>query len=356
MSDLMTGTYTYSALAKKYKDFHTPAFKVKIGGHDVVASLKLAVENLNIDLSMDASSTCTFTIINAYDIKARAFNKTVVSKLVLGAVVDVELGYLSATTVVFKGYISNVGVEFNGSPTMSITAMDVRRLMMDGKERSVKHDVRNYSDAFMEVMKRYSKITPYPVVDKTDENLESVSQASSDYDFICALARASKREFFVLAGRAYFRIPQKASQPVMTLEWGKDLLSFSRNSLYQVLDIKVIGFNDGNKAPVIGQHRGKSDGPIKEVISQTQPTVIQDPLATDIKKAKKRAEAEAEERRKKSQSGSGSCIGLPEIVPGRFIALRKLDPAIDGNYYINGVTHSFGTDGFTTTFNIGGWK
>ncbi len=352
----MSGTYTYNALANKYKNFHTPAFKIKIGGKDVVSSMKLAIENLSVDISMGSASACSFSIANAYDIEKRAFDKSIKSKLALGSVVEVELGYLSVTTLVFKGYITNVGVEYGGPPSLSITAMDVRRLMMDGKERNIKHDVKNYSDAFMEVMKRYEKLSPSPKVDKTDEKLESVYQRSSDYDFIKKIARLADREFFVIAGKTYFRIPRSSTRSIMTLEWGKDLQSFSRDLFYQVIDVQVIGYDEEKKEAVVGTAREKSDGSIKEVISQSQPTVISDPMATDLKKAKKRAEAEAKKQKHKAQSGNGSCIGLPEIVPGRFITLKKLDPSIDGDYYITSVRHSVGTDGFSTSFRVGGWK
>lgn len=50
---------------------------------------------------------------------------------------------------------------------------------------------------------------------------------------------------------------------------------------------------------------------------------------------------------------SGNLIGLPEIVPGRYIEIKDVDSADEGIYYIREVSHHFGSDGFTTDFTVG---
>ena len=48
-------------------------------------------------------------------------------------------------------------------------------------------------------------------------------------------------------------------------------------------------------------------------------------------------------------------MGLPELVPGRFITLGGLDKDLNNDYYIKEVQHDFGSDGFSTRMEIGGW-
>ncbi|MEG1459123.1 MAG: hypothetical protein RSJ40_07430, partial [Acetivibrio sp.] len=63
------------------------------------------------------------------------------------------------------------------------------------------------------------------------------------------------------------------------------------------------------------------------------------------------------ERLKKAQGGSGSCIGLPELVPGRYVKIAKFDKDADDTYFINKIEHSFSLgDGFSTQFEIAGYK
>ena len=357
MADLMAGSNTYEALAKKYKDFLVPAFKIKVRGQDLVASLNLAVEEISIALSLDAANSCSFTIANAYDRKAGAFAKGIKEQLKLGTVLEVEIGYGSSTTMVFKGYVSELSYEFRDTPVISASALDVRRLMMDGSARMLTHYVQSYSQAFTEVMERYQKICPDLVIDQTDDNLVNINQTMSDYDFITKdLTLKAAREFFVLADKAYFRTPQKAQDPLTTLEWGKGLLSFSRNAMYHNAAIRVIGFNEQNKEVLLGEAESKSDDAQTDVIPQPPPTVYTQPDAVEVAQVNKRAESEGKKKKQKTQGGSGTCIGLPEVVPGRFIQLSKLDPDLDNKYYLKSVNHTLGGDGFTTKFNVGGWK
>lgn len=353
----MSGTSVYDSLIQKYKNFMTPAIKIKCQGKDIISSLQAAVEDVSINLSLDHASSCSFTIVNAYDLKARTFYSKFKSQLVLGTVINVEIGYGSATTMVFKGYISEVSYEFREVPVISITALDVRRLMMESNARMIIHSVQSYSQAFSEVMKRYQKICTSLVIDKTNEKLPNVTQRLPDYDFVAhELCRKADREFFVLAGKAYFRTPQKVTAPIMTLEWGKGLVAFARNALYYDGTVRVIGFDEANKKPLVAEEKVKGDPKQQTVISEPQPTVTTDPDAYELEQAKKRAKAEGNRNKQKSQGGRGTCIGLPEIVPGRFIKLNKLDKDIDGTYYIKSVNHNLGADGFTTSFTIGGWK
>ncbi len=353
----MAGSNSFDALAKKYKNFLVPAYKIKVKGKDIVASSNLAVEDLSLDLSLDSASSCTFNIANAYDLKARTFLGDIKSLLKLGTVLEVEIGYGSNTTLIFKGYVSEVSYEFQDIPALSITALDVRRLMMDGQARMMVHSVQNYSQAFSDVMQRYQKICSTLVIDKTDDKLSSVTQTISDYDFVAKeLAWKADREFFVLAGKAYFRTPQKSTEPITTLEWGQGLLSFSRNAMYLNSDIRVVGFDEKNKEALLGEYKSKSDDDQSDVISEPQPTVFTEPDAGETAQVKRRAESEGKKKKQKTQGGKAVSIGLPEIVPGRFIELKKLDKDIDGKYYVKSVSHSIGGDGFTTSFNIGGWK
>lgn len=357
MADLMNGSSTYEELAATYNDFLVPAFKIKADGDDIVSSLNVAVEDLSIDLKMDSASSCNFVIANAYDLKNGSFSSGVKAKLKLGTMLEAEVGYGSETTLVFKGYISEVSYEFRDMPTLSVSALDVRRLMMNGNKMTI-HEVQNYSQAFSAVMESYQKICSTLEVDATDDNLtEGVAQTTSDYKFIAdGLTKKAGREFFVLVDTAYFREPQKAQDSVTTLEWGKGLLSFSRNALYQNVDVKVVGYDEKNKETVSGEASSQGDDDQVDPISEKPTKLMLAPDAVEPEKAQTRAESEADKLKKKSQGGQAVCVGLPEIVPGRFITLDKLDEDINGKYYIKGVRHSLGGEGFTTNFSIEGWK
>ena len=352
---LMDQTTTYAKLVSQYGKFRVPAGKLLIEGRELPGTV--GVEQISATLSLDGASAVSFTVAGAYDRKNSGFQKDVKSLLKLGAKVNLKLGYGSALTEVFQGYISGVGVEFSDVPVLSITAMDVRRLMMEGTSREEVHVVTTYSAAFQEIMKRYSALCPNLEVDATDNNeITQIVQRTSDYEFITGnLAKKANREFFVLGDKAYFRERGKVKKPILTLTWGEGVIHFSRNSLYQNLKITVIGFDPDNKQAVKAQVTEKSDEAQKAVGAQHE-TVIPDPDAGEEAKARKRAEKEAQERKRRAQSGSVSCVGLPELVPGRFVTLKGLDSDLDLDYYIREVRHELNSDGFSTTLEIGGWE
>lgn len=350
---LMDGTYTYAALIRKYGQFRVPAYRLRVDGRELSG---VGVEQVDATLSLDGASAVTFSVTSAYDRKKSGFRPEVKSQLKLGTRVSLLLGYGSSLTEVFQGYISGVGVNFSDVPTLSITAMDVRRLMMEGTSREEVHAVTSYSAAFEDVMGRYSALCSAREVDATDaKEITQIVQRTSDYDFIVSnLTKKANREFFVLDGKAYFRKKAKVKAPILTLGWGEGILSFSRSSLYQNLKITVIGFDPQTEKTVTAQVTETAEDAQKAVGARHE-VVITDPDAQETAKAKKRAEKEAQERRRKAQSGSMSCIGLPELVPGRFVKVKGLDSDLDRNYYIREIRHSFGSDGFSTSLEIGDW-
>lgn len=359
MASLMTGSYRYSELIKKYQNFFTPAFKIKINGKDIAANFKFRAENISVTLSLDSPSSVSFDVVNVYDLEKRNYISNVANTLKLGNQLSIELGYGSSLTGVFIGYIHEVRAEFHDIPILRITALDVRRLMMDFSVVHMSHQVKSVSQAFKLVMGKYSKLCKIPAtnIDDTENNIKEVVQNGNDFDFIMRkLCKDGDREFFVLNGEAYFRKSKKTTTPITTLEWGNSLMSFSKNALYRDISFKIIGYDGLEKNLVVGQAISKTDKSMSMALGKHQSKTMKAPYANDMKKVKTIATQEADEAKERSQQGSGSCIGLPIIVPGRYVKVAKLAKEIDGEYYIKQVQHSFGTDGFSTNFEIGGWK
>jgi phage baseplate assembly protein gpV len=50
--------------------------------------------------------------------------------------------------------------------------------------------------------------------------------------------------------------------------------------------------------------------------------------------------------------GSGSCVGIPDLTAGRYVAIRGVGRRFSGTYRVRKVTHRLGEAGFTTDFSI----
>ena len=54
--------------------------------------------------------------------------------------------------------------------------------------------------------------------------------------------------------------------------------------------------------------------------------------------------------------GECRCIGLPEIIPGRFVKLKGIDDKSDGSYFISEVAQILSEDGYNTEFVVSGLR
>lgn len=350
-------TVSMSSLASKYKDFLVPALKVKVAGSDVVGSSAYAVESAEVTLSMETASAASIKLTNVYDVEDRKFVSDVSSDFVLGEIIEVEMGYGSSLTSLFYGYVEEINYELSESPSVHVMAVDVRRSMMDSKKSNIAHKVTSYSDAFNEVVKKYKAAYKSTSVDATDQmDVECIIQNGNDYKFIKEeLCKKGNRNFFVHAGKVYYKDTSEAPFSTVELEWENDIIFFQRRASFQDTVIRILGQNVNTKEAVEAEVSVKADDTQKSLM-QSEDTEMNADIE-DSANAQKIADYKAEKAKKKARQASGTCIGIPEILPGGFVKIKNGDrKLIDGTYSVVEARHTFGSDGYKTSFEAGGWK
>lgn len=356
MADLMKDTYTYESLANKYGNFFVPAVRLYVNGKELSQDITRYITSVQVSLSLSAAGAAVIHFGGIYDRQKRSFDSDVKGKFKLGTIVEVGLGYGSEVTKVLKGFVALLKAEFQDEPGISITIMDVRRLMMTSGVSHVLHEAKNYTDVVKTILQDYSKLCKAEI-DATSDKLEDpVSQCVTDYDFIAGqLAKCCGREFFVLGDTAYFRKPRKVTSSLMKLEYGRELLSFHSEAAYLDLKIEVSGYNQQEQKTVSASAAAKSGESQASLMSKTPVSYMVDPEVDTADKARVRAEAIAGMWKASVQKAGGTCIGLPEIVPGRFLEVVKLEDMANRKYYVTSVTHNLSAKAFTTQFETGGW-
>lgn len=358
MADLMNDTYTYDSLVNKYGNFHVPAVCLNVNGSDAVADLNLNIQSLQISLFLSQASTAVIRLGEVYDTETRSFDDAVKSKFKLGTVVEVGIGYVSELQTVLKGFVAGLGAEFGENTSLVVTIKDVRELMQTGGIHHVLHDVEHYSDAVKTILNGYSKLCSVEV-DATEEQLERpVSQRSNDYDFITRELIGNgrcNREFLVVADKAYFREYKKDTSAICSMELGRELQKFQMESSYTDIQVDVIGYNQQAQTVITATATAKSAEQQSSLMSVTPIHNIIDPEADSQEKADRCAEAYANKLLALGQVGSGKCVGLPELIPGRFVEIDMLEEMANKKYYIEEVTHKIDKQGFVTEFKTGGW-
>lgn len=348
---------TMSSLAKKYNDFRVPALKVKSGGIDLIGDADYAVESVEVTLSQTSASAAVLKLTSVYDVESRSFVADVSSDFILGELVEVEMGYGSSLTSLFYGYVEEITYELSDNPSVRVTAVDVRKMMMGSKKSNISHQVKSYSDAFNEVIKKYKPAFKSQDVDATDQlETDCILQNGNDYDFIQKeLCRKANRDFFIHAGVLYFKDISAELFSTVEMEWAKDIISFQRRASFQDVIIKIMGQDVDKKEEVTAEVKVKADDKQKSLVQNEK--VEMDAGVEDNADAKKIAENKADEEKKKNRQATGVCIGIPEIQAGGRVKITSGDAKlIDGVYDIMEAKHSFGSDGYRTTFEVGGWK
>lgn len=342
----------YKTLAEKYDNFLAPAMKIRVNGAEVISELQLAVDGLELSLSLTQAGSVSFHIVNGFQLESRSFSSTVTDTFQLGGILSVEAGYGSDTTKLFHGYISEVAYEFGEQPMIRVTGLDVIRMMMDSAYLNYCYTVTSYSEAFQEVMKRYTALYDRLEVGDTSAEIKQIVQKGSDYKFVQEqLCAKAGKEFLVIGGTVYFRTPADGAEAAVSLEWGEGLISFQERKQQCSKTIRVYGRADNRKDAQMVEVTVTNEGSSSELNIVRE---YQNPALVGEAAIRRYANQMADRYRDKSCGGSGSCIGLPELVPGSYIKLGNLGSGEAKEYYIRSVRHSIGSSGYTTQFDVEG--
>lgn len=343
----------YGALASKYGNFATPVMKILSNGKNVITDQKLAIENLSVSLSIHQAGSVHFNVVNAFSLSDRSFTDKVKQTFQPGSIIKVELGYGSASSLLFQGYISELCLDFGEAPEISVTALDVIRLLMDTVHQNLVYEVTSYSAAFQAVMKEFEGVYDTLTIENTEDCLTKVVQKDSSFRFIEELCKKANREFLVVGGTVYFRSPQTETEAVAALSWGEGLISFQERRSQCNQTIRVYGKAENKKDQLKVEVNVKTDASSSSICIvkeyQKYSLIGQDDVQNYAERIAGRLKAAGE-------GGSGTCIGIPELVPGSYIKLGNLDSEEAKEYYIKSVKHSMGSGGYTTQFDVEGCK
>ena len=146
---------SYSDLVKKYNNFMVPAMVMTVDGTDTKKLAGVYISQVRVNLSLEQVCSASFTLENVYDYQNSSLQSEVKKYFQLGSLVTIALGYGSDTTEVFWGYIHELQYSFEEDVSVSVTALDMRRLMMMNQENRT-FEEKTYSEIFEEVIGKYS--------------------------------------------------------------------------------------------------------------------------------------------------------------------------------------------------------
>ncbi len=359
-TDFFTAQFKEDELRKKYQNYFAPAAKVWIGSRGSEENLAqiagVQIENIRISLNLTDAASASVTLTDIYDLQSRCVKSDLTKRLTMGKLIKIELGYGSELEDIFYGFVYEISTQFGDIPSVQITAMDVKRLMMDNYREFYSWEEKKYSEIFKEIMQEYSSLVSEISTDTgAEEQKSGLIQRGSDLQMVKRLCMLANKRFIVWGGKAKFT-EKDEKKPITELSWSKELISFSQSRSYINTKIQVWGNLKGSSEKNVQERTVSSLSSGESGGQKITTSIISLTDIKNIKELETRADEEEEFLKERIQTASGSCVGIPVLIPGRYVTVNGLDDSINGEYYLKSVSHSFGTDGFTTDLTFGGKK
>ena len=359
-------TYKYIDLANKYDDFSAPAFEITLGGKEL-SRAKATVTELEVELNADGTAGgCSFSIEGLYDYEQSSWNSEIASLVEVGAELTVKAGYVKKEEV-FYGYVDDYAMEFSpeGAPRIQVSGIDGLGYLMSCRQ-PLYAGQRKAAEIIKSVLNKavsagFAKSVT--VGSLKDYEVPLVKEQLDDWRYLQLMAQRYGASLMVVDGEMVFDTTMSNTKEILTLTMGVGLERFcKRVSLaHQVGEVEIYG-RDVNQKPIHAAVDTVTVGEGSKSAAQ---------IVSAFKKASLREYSEfartEEECRKLAQnrlngiamgfvSGDGQCVGIPELIPGRYLKIDGSDKSINGLYYLTKVRHVFSEAGYHTAFEFKGAK
>ncbi len=360
------GSYTYSALSKKYDNFTAPGFEILVGGKAMPPG-KYHIPGVEIEIAADGSAGgCTFRIEGQYDFEKSKWVNEAADLIKPGEKLAVKGGYQKRTELFF-GYIDDFSYDFgsDGTPYLSVNGLDGLGYLMNMCEPFYAGE-KKPKEIVEKVLKKsksagFAKKIQVGSLDGFETPI--IKEQIDDWKFLRLMAQRYGASLFAVDGELIFDNVLTKTSPIITLTLGKSLRHFSKqiSLAHQVGKVEVMG-RDINEQAVKGTASsvtvGGSGKSAAEWVSGLKESVLRE--RSEYARTQKECETLAQHRLNGIAmgfvSGQGECIGIPELIPGRFIKIDGADKNLNGSYFLTKVRHKFTIDGYTTSFEVKGAK
>lgn len=365
-------TYTYANLKTKYDSFQHPVIVLTINGKDFAKNKSgFIVSDIEVELTCGyEASIATFTLYNVFDKDDSTFRiKDAKPYILLGSSVEIALGYEKQARGIFCGFISRVNFVYEAGdmPGIRITAMDVKGVMM-ANNYSRQLTATSYGEAVKEILNKnaYMRMSNQQIIksliisdtpDKplapptppktSDRTIEMV--AESDYEFVVKAAKKYNYEFFTECGNVYFRKAKSNNEIVMEMGPAEGLRSFDvEYDITGLVETIQARSTDVGKAQLI-QAKRKFNNKIslgnkaKAYIKKTEKVYL-DATVTSQQEADYRVQSLMEEMSYRFGSLECDCIGMPELLPGKFLKIKGLGYPPENEFYLVRAVHKISDD------------
>lgn len=359
------GSYTFKALSTKYDEFRGPAFIIKVDGTKL-DSTEYPIDSLEVDLCADGSAGgCRFTIGGMYDLKQSEWLKKLTKTIQVGAKLEIQGGYVKKEALFF-GYVDECTLDYGTEAArITVSGVDGFGFLMNCKEPYY-GGKKKPKLVVEELLKKavsagYAKSVKVGTLASSDVPL--VKERLDDFKYLKQLAERYCVSLLCVNGELIFDDVVGTTKPIISLTMGVSLLEFQKRvSLQNQVGEVVVWGRDVNQKFIKGSAKSVKAGGSGKTAVQLAPkfkTAVLREYCEYVRTAEectKLAQARLDSAAMSFVSGEGTCLGIPELIPGRYIEIDSQDKDAKGSYFISKVHHRFDQSGYRTTFEFKGAK
>jgi phage protein D len=363
---------------------YAPQIQVLLDGKDVTDTILDDVIDLKVTLQKDELGGFTMQLANHFewsldgakstDGKYRHSDNNNIDVLMP---VVISMGYVGRLVPTFVGEVTMMQPAFpsTGMPTFTVTGTDrLQRLRRAKPSKDTKRLFENQADWEIAKLVAARHGLGYSSRSVT-KGAKNKAQSQKDMDDVTFLLHLAKRHDFEVSiviednkQKLYFGLPtdkrvgEKVTQ--LGLRYGQSLISFTPKLgiSQQLSSVTVRGWDSRTKKKFVYKATAKDlpdtggkgkTGPerVEKQLTSKEEVIVDRPVQSQ-QEAKDLAVEILTEIAYQYLTGSGEAIGDPRIFPGVNLELTGLGQRFDGVYYVTKADHSYGAQGYTTSFEV----
>lgn len=352
-------------ISKETLNFYAPRFEVEINNQKLIANISKQILNVTVEEKLDEGVSFRFTMNDEFDLTTLKFKWLDHQLFKEGNKITIKMGYANQLFPMVVGEITSLESSFFSGETTTLT--------VGGQDLSYDY-IKRVSPERTFVDKTYGDIARtiaseaglLPVVDdpgKFEPHVRKDGNKSYFVFLVEDLADKSDRQFSMDGQTMYFIKPRDDKKEILTLQLGKDIISFrpTFRTTGLVTEVEVRGQNPRDpNTPIVGRATAGSErtqepgGSTGSQIAQerhgTVKMVITDEVVNSVEHANAIAQARLNEASDTLIEGDGECVGIPQIRPGVNIRLERMGEKFSGKYYVKETTHTIDNSGYRTRF------
>jgi phage protein D len=345
---------------------YAPGFNVVINGEELEAEVSKIISNLTIEQEINKCNNFRFTVQD--ELKGGKFKWLGHDLFKFGNEILIKMGYSNNKRKMLEGKIQKISANFfqGLAPTFTVEGMDsAYKFLMEKSDSETFREKKN-SD-IVKVIAEEAHLKPK--IDDTEQvyPIKRKKGGETYFEFIGRLAKESNNfEFYISDGKLFFIKPktEKEEDPVLTLRWAHELISFqpTLNTSEPFTEVIVRSWDRTGKKTIeasakAGEEEKQESGKktssqiAREIYGDVVKVITEKPVRS-VEEAKEVALAELKEASDNFMKGQGETIGVPEITPGALIEIEGLGEWFSGTYYVEKTTHTIDSSGYRTSFNV----